>query len=171
MADICDLVLDDHEELRRRFAELDEAISRGDTSAELLLEIWKPLAELLDLHAATEESLFYPKLLEVGARAEDETEDAISDHNSIRDAVSDANGQKAGSEQWWQAVNRAREENSDHMGEEERGAVADMRSHMAASEREVLGSGWLEFKQRHAHLAGIEVEDKDPDRYIAENGP
>ena len=49
----------------------------------------------LELHAAAEEEVFYPALLQVGLAAhrpagvEDETLDAIKDHNEIRDAVAE----------------------------------------------------------------------------------
>ncbi len=124
MPDICDLILDDHEIFRRRFAELDE---NQAAESDVLAGVWEPLGELLDRHAAAEEAVFYPRLLHRGEHAEKETDDAISDHNKIRDAVRDARGGEAGSPVWWEAVKRARRENSDHMAEEERGALADFR--------------------------------------------
>lgn len=57
MPDICDLSLDDHETLRRRFAELDQ---QRDAGPEALARMWDPLATLLDLHAAAEEEVFNP---------------------------------------------------------------------------------------------------------------
>lgn len=167
MPDICDLILDDHETQRRRFAELDEL---HDAASELLGERWAPLADLLELHAAAEEKVFYPELLRTGKRAEEETDDAISDHNQIRDAVKRANGAEPGSDDWWQAVNDAREANSDHMGEEERGAIADMRANADKGDRLRLGDEWTSFAAEHAGMRGIEAEDKDPDRYIEQHG-
>jgi hypothetical protein len=166
MPDICDLVLDDHETFRRRFAELDE---RRDADAQALLALWTPLAELLDLHAAVEEELFYPTLLQTGTQAREETEDAINDHNEIRDAVARARRAEPASAAWWEAVAEAREHNSDHMGEEERGAIADLRAHGEPSEREELGARWIAFRQEHAGLRGLEVEDRDVDEYLKEH--
>ncbi len=165
MPDVCDLVLDDHETMRRRFAELDERREDKEVAAEL----WAPLAELLELHAATEEELFYPALLRAGVRAKEETDDAINDHNEIRDAVAKAAGRSPGSKEWWDAVDEAREQNSDHMAEEERGALADMRSNGSADEREALGARWLSFKDEHAGMRGIAAEDKDPEEYVQEH--
>ena len=53
------------------------------------------LAAFLELHAAAEEEVFYPALLQIGLAAhrtagvEGETFDAIHDHNEIRDAITE----------------------------------------------------------------------------------
>ena len=166
MPDICDLILDEHEVFRRRFAELDEHHDAGD---EVVADIWDPVGELLDRHADAEERLFYPELLRAGARAEEETADAISDHNEIRDAVRDAGEQRAGSTEWWEAVARARRANSDHMGEEERGALADLRRNVGRAEREELGARWLSFADEHAGGRDVDSANKDVDRYITQH--
>lgn len=167
MPDVCDLILDDHETQRRRFAELDE---HRQAPAKVLATLWSPLADLLELHAATEEKLFYPRLLESGTRARDETEDAITDHNQIRDAVRRAANVGAGTAKWWKAVKAAREANSDHMAEEERGALADLRSHDSGEDRLRLGAEWLAFVSEHAGMRGLRAEDRDPDRYVESAG-
>ena len=88
--DITQLILDDHHEQRRLFAIL-EQVDRSDTEA--LSAVWGRLAAFLKVHAAAEEAVFYPELLRAGIAArrragvEDETLDAIGDHNEIRDAV------------------------------------------------------------------------------------
>lgn len=164
--DICDLILDDHETQRRRFAELDE---HRDGPPEVLQSHWGPLGVMLELHAAAEEELFYPRLLAVGVEAKDETEDAISDHNEIRDAVRRANDLQAGSDEWWDAVRAARESNGDHMAEEERGALADLRAHDDPSIRAELGARWVEYTTEHAGLRGLSVTDRDPDHYVEEH--
>ena len=61
--DITELILDDHYEQRRLFAIL-EQISRTDT--EVLSALWGRLAAFLELHAAAEEEIFYPALLQAG---------------------------------------------------------------------------------------------------------
>ena len=90
--DITQLILDDHHEQRRLFAIL-EQIDRAETG--VLSAVWGRLAAFLELHAAAEEEIFYPALLQVGLAAhrkagvEGETLDAIHDHNDIRDAVTE----------------------------------------------------------------------------------
>lgn len=90
MTDITQLILDDHETFRRKFAALDDA-----DEPEQLRAIWDPLAALLDVHAVAEEVVFYPELLRRGDDdAEDETVDAIGDHNDIRDGVREELGRR-----------------------------------------------------------------------------
>ncbi len=85
--DITELILNDHHEQRRMFAFLDD-IDRGSTEA--LSAIWGRLRVLLDVHAAAEESVFYPHLLKIGTgaggkdSAASEVKDVIKDHNEIR---------------------------------------------------------------------------------------
>ena len=64
--DITQLILDDHHEQRRLFAIL-EQVSCTDT--EVLSAVWGRLASFLELHAAAEEEIFYPALLQVGFAA------------------------------------------------------------------------------------------------------
>jgi hypothetical protein len=166
MPDICDLILDEHETFRRRFADLD---AHRDTDADTLGTLWQPLAELLDRHAAAEEGVFYPQLLAQGVKPEDETDDAIDDHNAIRDAVADAARHTPGSQQWWSAVTQDRQQNSDHMAEEERGALADFRAHTGAGLRDELGQEFETFNEAHPRASGIEDRDKDPEAYLRRN--
>ena len=64
--DITQLILDDHHEQRRLFAIL-EQIDRSDTGT--LSAVWARLGSFLELHAAAEEAIFYPALLQVGIAA------------------------------------------------------------------------------------------------------
>lgn len=161
MADITELILDDHETFRRRFAGLDEL----DDPTELA-EAWDRLAALLEVHAAAEEEVFYPELIQRGQDPEDETRDAIGDHNEIRDAVREAAQHPVGSAAWWQAVRAARVANSNHMAEEEDDALPDFRRHAPPALRESLGQRFGEFEQQHAGTQGLDMRDKDPARYV-----
>src|ERR1700749_2915638 len=105
--DITQLILDDHHEQRRLFAIL-EQIDRSDTGT--LSAVWARLRGFLGLPAAARGGSFYPALLQVGIAArrrtgvEDETLDAIGDHNEIRDAVAEVGRHSPGSEGWYEAV-------------------------------------------------------------------
>ena len=105
--DIAELILTDHSRQRRSFALLDE-MGRSDTTA--LAAVWDRLRILLEVHAEAEEELFYPELLSVGigAGSKDsaaaEAEEAIDDHNEIRDAITEVEGCDVGAESWWEAV-------------------------------------------------------------------
>jgi hypothetical protein len=169
--DITQLILDDHERFRRAFARLDDLRATGQTSPNELSRVWDPLAELLDVHAIAEEEIFYPQLLRKGADGQDETLDAIGDHNEIRDGVHDAATQPVGSEAWWDAVGRARGANDEHMAEEERDALADFRLHAAIGLRESLGRRFRQFVAEHMGAGDLNTSDKDPRGYVQANKP
>jgi hypothetical protein len=166
MPDITRLILRDHARLREMFADLDDAQLAGDAAA--IEAAWRPIGDLLDLHAEVEERVFYPVLLERGSHAREETEDAIEDHNRIRDAVRAANATEVGSDAWWQAVGDARTENSKHTAEEEREALSDFRRHVGPTECDRLGLEWLVFVASATPSIRLSVVDKDPDEYIEE---
>jgi hypothetical protein len=165
--DITQLILDDHHEQRRLFA-IVEQIDRRDT--ETLSAVWSRLAVFLELHAAAEEEIFYPVLLRVGLQAsraqgtEDETADAISDHNDIRDAIAAVAGLEAGSEEWTSAVAAVNLANSNHMAEEEREGLTDFRRLAGLQSRHDLAVAFAAFEARH--FAGVPPVDKDPAEYV-----
>ena len=98
---------------------------------------------------------------------EEETLDAIHDHNEIRDAVAEVAKHQTGSNSWYQAVARANDANSDHMGEEERQGLTDFRRHARLERRHELAVEFAAFEA--AHFAGVKAVDKDPAQYIAEH--
>ena len=165
--DITQLILDDHHEQRRLFSIL-EQVDRADTDT--LSAVWGRLAAFLDLHAEAEEEIFYPALLQVGRRgAEDETLDAIGDHNEIRDGVHDAARHPLGSDAWWAAVGQARAANDEHMAEEEREGLTDFRRQASLQLRHDLAVRFAAFEARH--FAGVPAVDKDPAAYVREFEP
>jgi hypothetical protein len=171
MLDVTDLVLEDHHTLRLRFAALDDAQDMaGDGRTEALTVLWTDLANLLELHAQCEEEVFYPRLLKKQTEdGEDEAEDAIEDHNKIRDAVREAERHPVGSDEWWKAVGEARTENSKHIAEEEREALPDFRHASTLEQRQQLAVVWTKWRTEHQPLKDIDAEDKDAGEYIQEN--
>ena len=165
-ADITALILDDHERFRRAFAELDELQASPHATESDLSQLWDPLAALLDLHAQAEEEIFYPQLLRRGDDAEEETLDAVGDHNDIRDAVREAGHQPVASSGWWESVGQARVANDEHMAEEEREALADFRRNSPKALRESLGRGFLRFKEARQDPKDIDSSDRDPEQYV-----
>jgi hypothetical protein len=165
--DITQLILDDHAEQRRLFAMI-EQIDRGDIDS--LSAVWQRLATFLDLHAEAEEQLFYPALLhlgkgsEPGKTPESETDDAIGDHNDIRDAVAAVASHEIASDAWFEAVMAANKANGDHMAEEEREGLADFRRHTSLQVRHDLAVAFAVFEARH--ITGVDPVDKDPKQYI-----
>jgi hypothetical protein len=169
LVDITQLILDDHHEQRRLFAIL-EQVDRSDTEA--LAAVWGRLAAFLEVHAAAEEALFYPALLRVGIAArrkagvEDETLDAIHDHNDIRDAVAEVARHAVGSDGWYAAVAGANLANGDHMAEEEREGLTDFRRLAGLQQRHDLAVAFAAYEARH--VTGVEPVDKDPEAYVSQ---
>ena len=165
--DITQLILDDHHEQRRLFA-IVEQIDRADTGT--LGDLWARLSAFLEVHAAAEEEVFYPELLHVAkragrvGRAEEETLDAIHDHNDIRDAIAAVAGHTPGSNEWYEAVAAVNLANGDHMAEEEREGLTDFRREASLQLRHDLAVAFTAFEARH--FAGIQPVDRDPAAYV-----
>ncbi|MGI8613095.1 MAG: hemerythrin domain-containing protein [Nocardioidaceae bacterium] len=168
--DITELILQQHDEQRRAFALLDD-VPRDDPTT--LAAIWSRLEVLLEVHAEAEEKFFYPWLLKVGKggggadSAASETQDAIKDHNEIRDAIREVGRHKAGTKGWWQGVLHAREANSDHMAEEEREDLADFRRQADLKTRHDIAVEFIRYESEHA--AGIKPTNDDPKTYVEKN--
>ena len=170
--DITQLILDEHAQQRSLFAQID-SIDPGDTVA--LAVLWERLKNLLDAHAEAEERFFYPRLMEIGTGGNDapsaaeETEDAIEDHNDIRDTGEAVQQHMVGSNEWFDAVGACNKANSDHMAEEERQGLTDFRKHASLEERHALGVKFATFEA--SHVDGVEAVDKDPKAYVKEHAP
>ncbi len=168
--DITQLILDDHHEQRRLFGIL-EQIDAKDVAS--LTAVWKRLGRFLEVHAKAEEEYFYPELLRSGEgaggkpTAEDETQDAIKDHNDIRDAIAEVGKHVVGTDDWFEAVAKANEANSDHMGEEERQGLTDFRINVDLERRHALAVKFIAFET--AHVDGVVAEDIKPSTYIREH--
>lgn len=171
--DITQLILDDHAEQRRLFSII-EQIDPGDTAA--LEAVWGRLSAFLDVHAEAEERFFYPELLKVGEAANDaegddagpETEDAIEDHNKLRDAVKAVAAHKIGTPAWFEAVGKANVVNSKHMGEEERQGLTDFRLNADLETRHALAVRFAAFEAEH--ITGVRPVNKDPEAYVETHG-
>jgi hypothetical protein len=167
--DITQLILDDHYEQRRLFAVLEQIQS---TDGVILGEVWARLSAFLELHAATEEAIFYPALLQAGLRsghakgAEGETLDAIKDHNEIRDAIAQVGQHEVGSPGWHQAVAAVNKANGDHMAEEEREGLTDFRRTANVQLRQDLGVQFIGMEARN--YKGVQPIDRDPAAYVRE---
>jgi hypothetical protein len=162
---VTDLIRADHAWFRSRFAELED--TRDDVAG--LASRWTALSDRLEVHAAAEETLFYPRLLKDDSASVDDTKDAIKDHNEIRDAIADAGKHEVADPAWWQGVHEAKRANEEHMQEEEEGPLPEFDAAASADEQAQVAAAFAAFETEHAGLRGIKVEDKDPDEYVAEN--
>lgn len=167
--DITQLILDDHYEQRRLFAIL-EQIQSADVVT--LGAVWARLSTFLELHAATEEAIFYPALLRAGLRsgrakgAEGETLDAIKDHNEIRDAIAEAERHDVGTPDWYEALAAVNKANGDHMAEEEREGLTDFRRTASVQLRQDLAVQFIGMEARN--YQGVQPIDRDPATYVRE---
>jgi Hemerythrin HHE cation binding domain len=158
--DIATLILSEHELFRREFARL-ETLGGDD-----LREGWDRLAELLEVHAAGEEAVFYPHVVRQLPEGDDETEHALHDHNEIRAAAQAVTGQEPGSDAWWEAVRHTQEVNGDHMAEEEHDILGDFKERIGQEQRDELGLAWLQFHEDHDRAAGLSGEPEDVEAYV-----
>ncbi|MET0475094.1 MAG: hemerythrin domain-containing protein [Mycobacterium sp.] len=167
MPDITMLILADHNWFREQFARLDYLQAAEPVDPKALQRLWRPLADKLDVHAYIEEKIFYPQLLKRGVDdPEEETLDAIGDHNDIRDGVRAADAAQIGSDDWWAAVGQARKANDEHMGEEEREGLSDFRRHASADLLATLGKQYRDFMAQHPTTKGLTIADRDPQAYV-----
>ena len=165
-ADITEMILDDHDWFRRRFLLLAELRDRAEQLDEAA-RVWDELARYLEVHASAEEEHFYPSM---ARRADDDdasaTEDAVGDHDEIREGARKAFDAAPGSEQWWQAIDETDQANNHHMSEEERDDLGPFRRATTLALRQELGAKFEQFKAEHPHAAGLDFSDKDPDAYV-----
>ncbi len=165
--DITEIILAQHNEQRRLFGFIQQM---HGSDRDQLQAVWNRLEGFLAAHAEGEEKFFYPRLLKEGSGAADaksaeaETKDAIKDHNKIRDAAKAVGKEDVGTDTWFKAVAKADVENSKHMSEEERQALADFRCTASLEERHRLGIDFLAFVS--AHYMGVKPVDKDPKAYV-----
>jgi hypothetical protein len=165
MPDVIRLILDDHESFRARFAELEKL--RDDATA--AAAIWVPLAAELEVHATAEEECFYPQLLVRVDGMEDETEDAVGDHDDIRKGIRRAAAAELGSDEWWAGIADAREANDHHLVEEERDDLAPFLEKATLEVRNEVGERFAAFKREHAHGAGLDYSDTGAAEYMEEH--
>ena len=150
---VTDLIRLEHIWFRSQFAALEGA--RDDPAT--LTSLWATLSARLEVHAAAEETLFYPRLLKDDADAVEDTKDAIRDHNEIRDAIRDADGHPAGDDAWWKAVNATEHANTEHMDEEEKGPLIEFDDAASSGEQEELASAFSGFETEHAEIGRAHV--------------
>jgi hypothetical protein len=162
--DITALILSEHETFRRAFTRIEGLTDTGELAA-----AWQELADQLEVHAAGEEQVFYPELLQDVDDSTDDTEHAVKDHNKIRDAVRGVADHEFGTDAWWEAFRAAREETVEHLEEEENDVLPPFREQVSTEKRTELGMAWLAFHDRHEAAEGLSGDDVDPQAYVQEH--
>ena len=162
--DITALILSEHEAFRRAFTEIE-----GLTDTEEIGRRWRELADGLEVHAAGEEQIFYPELLQDVDDSEGDTEHAVKDHNEIRDTTRAVDEHEVAGDAWWEAFRACREATVDHLAEEENDVLPPFQQQVSAEHRDALGMRWLEFHERHEGATGLSGETVDPEAYVEEH--
>ena len=162
--DITTLILSEHEQFRRTFAEIEQL-----TDTEELGRRWRELADSLEVHAAGEEEVFYPELLQDVDDSEADTEHAVKDHNEIRETTASVDEHQVGTDAWWEAFRACREATVEHLAEEENDVLPPFQEQVSAEHRDALGMRWLEFHERHEGAEGLSGDTVDPQAYVEEH--
>ena len=162
--DITALILSEHEAFRRAFTEIEAITDPGELGTR-----WRELSDSLEVHAAGEESIFYPELLQDVDGSEGETRHAVKDHNEIRETTSAVDEHEVGTDAWWEAFRTAREATVDHLGEEENDVLPPFAEQVDADKRDELGLRWLQFHEQHEDARGLSGETVDPQEYVEEH--
>ena len=162
--DITALILSEHEAFRRSFTEIEQL-----TDPDELGQRWRELADQLEVHAAGEETIFYPELLQDVDDSEGDTEHAVKDHNEIRETTSAVDEHEVGSDDWWEDFRAAREATVEHLGEEETDVLPPFQEQVSAELRDELGMRWLKFHEDHEDAKGLSGDTVDPEAYVEEH--
>jgi len=163
--DITLLILSEHDAFRRGFTDIDALTDPADLASK-----WRELSDSLEVHASGEEDVFYPQLLRRVEDSKEDTEDAVKDHNKIRDAVHAVDKHRVGTDDWWKAFQAAREETVEHLEEEEHDVLPAFKDEVSEQKRSELGLSWLAFRGAHESAKGLSGQDKDPKEYVQDNG-
>ena len=162
--DITALILSEHDAFRRAFAEIEQLTDPAELGVR-----WRELADQLEVHAAGEEQIFYPELLQDVDDSEDETLHAVKDHNEIRETTAAVDDHDVGSDAWWEAFRTCREATVEHLGEEENDVLPPFAEQVSAELRDELGLRWLKFHEDHEDARGLSGETVDPQAYVEEH--
>ena len=93
--DITVVIEREHDALRQQFRSLDQGAGEQE-----LEQAWRSLVQLLEVHASGEEVLLYPNVVSAVHDGDEQTEEAVRDHNGIRDSVRAVDRYGAGSDAW-----------------------------------------------------------------------
>jgi hypothetical protein len=146
-ADVIELIMTDHRRIRRLCQALDDAVRWQAASGPgwLPAHAWERLSAVLDSHTRAEEEICYLPMFGCLPRAAEARRDAVADHDDIREAVSEACLQRAGSLPWWRAVRAAVAASIDHLDREESGVLAEFPYKVTITRRCELGRQWSAF--------------------------
>jgi hypothetical protein len=150
MTDVTELIIGDHERIRRLLTVLDDGARYGAGDGRmcpdwLLPAIWSRLASLLILHADAEQEICFVAMYGGHRNGCREFAEAVALLDDVRAAVAEARLFRPGDPAWWRAAEAARRSICDHIFATETGALAGFRSRTRAGLRRELGRQWAAF--------------------------
>jgi len=164
MADIIELILDDHRRIRLLRDELHAAAGQEDEPAagDALASAWDSLAGLIELHLSGQGEIGLRLVPGIGAGtragsgpgagpgsgpgAGEQMPHAAAAHDAIRVAAAEARSQPAGSGPWWQAVRTALSIWAEQLDHVERAVLPGFGRRTDGAQRDQLGRRWLTFR-------------------------
>lgn len=150
-ADIIELLLAEHGRLRRLMDAFENAARHCETFGVTWLgSVWERVAEFIEFHMDAEEEICYLAVFRTGQAGPGQMDDAIADHDDIREALLEARLHAVTSPVWWQAVAAALCTCRDQLARFERGPLAEFGRRADPGLRNVLGHQWTSFATARA---------------------
>lgn len=156
MADIIELILDDHRRIRLLREALHTAAGQEDDPAagDTLASAWDSLAGLIELHLSGQGEIGLRLVPGIGpgvrpgagAGSGEQRPYAAAAHDAIRAAAAEARSQPAGSGPWWQAVRTALSIWAEQLDHVEQAVLPGFGRRTDGAQRDQLGRRWLTFR-------------------------
>lgn len=140
MADVVDLIMQDHREVERLFAELKSNPKSRPTVVPVL-------TTLLFAHSRAEESEVYPAASEAGS--EDDVEHSQEEHIEADELLERLAAADPEGSEFDEILAKAYDSVSHHIEEEESTVLAQMRENLAQARRDGLGDAFLKAREEH----------------------
>ena len=150
MTDLTELIVAEHERIRRLFSALEDVARYASRQAGrrgplLLEESWARLAAVIAAHAEAERRVLYPALAAAGAG-----QPAPPGHRGLLECVEQVGRHVPGSAAWRRAVAVARAGTRAHFSAEEQ-LILEFRQRTDRVRREALGRQWAVLGARPSH--------------------
>jgi hemerythrin superfamily protein len=140
--DAVELILRQHDEIRKRFEEFDALSSRASKKKDQLVA---SLVTDLVKHAEIEEQVFYPAVLEELDGLDDEIDEDLEEHHAAELLLAELDGATSDMERFDAKVTVLKENVLHHMEEEESDLLPKVRDGLDERRRRELGGAMVEL--------------------------
>lgn len=148
MADIIELIADDHRRIRLLREALNAAAGQDDdpASGDTLASAWDSLAGLIELHLCGQDEIGLRPASGIEPGTGEQMRAVADVHDGIREAVADARLQPAGSGPWWQSVKAALSIWTEQLDHQQQAVLPGFGRGPDSAQRDRLGRRWLAFR-------------------------